>query len=173
MLDFPEVLPTDLLGVELRRLLPGTAEVAAVEKMVPEAEKAATFYYFTRKPLPLEEFLRAPGRITYAVYRGEEPLACTSVYDVEGDRVTLGFTWMAPSARGTGVNGAMKKALFEALRSAGMREAWFRADVDNVVSLRSMEKAGAERMHIEDAPRVYPDRVSQSVFFRKKLSTGG
>ncbi|WP_448852678.1 GNAT family N-acetyltransferase [Corynebacterium sp. 335C] len=103
--------------------------------------------------------------------RDVEPIACTSVYDAsEGEgRVTLGFTWVVPEWRGRGANQALKAAMFRALADAGVREAWFRADVENTPSLKAMERAGAARMHVEDAPRVYDDRVSQSVFYRRVL----
>lgn len=160
-------------GWELRLLTgedPG--ELDAVLATVPEADRAATFHFFTVVPLPLDEFVTAdPGRRTYGLFRGDEALACTSVYAADPDARTVmaGFTWTAPAWRGRGVNRAMKSALFSTLADAGVREVWFRADVENTASCRALERCGAERVRVDDAPRVYPDRVSRSVFYRRVL----
>lgn len=169
--ELPEHFPTGA-GREMRRV---TAQDAArVETALPEPDRDETFHFFTFSPFPLAEFVADDTRRTYALWDGDRPLACTTVYN--GDRsagtVMLGYTWVMPSARGNGgaANTEMKEAMYTALRSAGVGEVWFRADVENNRSCRSMEKNGAQRMHVEDAPRVYPDRVSQSVFYRKRLS---
>lgn len=170
----PEIIPAgvDPAGNtwELRRVTPETAGV--VEASVPSEQQAETFHFFTRLPIPLAAFLAAdPGRRTYALWRDGTPLACTSVYD--GDprerRVSLGFTWVAPDERGAGANRALKTAMFDALQEAGVSEVWFRADVANLRSCRSLEKAGAEWMFVDPEPRVYPDRVSRSVHYRRRL----
>ncbi|MDN5683559.1 GNAT family N-acetyltransferase [Corynebacterium glyciniphilum] len=169
--ELPERFPTGT-GREMRRV--AAQDAARVEAALPEPDRDETFRFFTCSPFPLAEFVADDTRRTYALWDGERPLACTTVYN--GDRsagtVMLGYTWVMPSARGNGgaVNTEMKEAMYTALRSAGVGEVWFRADVENHRSCRSMEKNGAQRMHIEAAPRVYPDRVSQSVFYRKRLS---
>ncbi|RAV31724.1 GNAT family N-acetyltransferase [Corynebacterium heidelbergense] len=147
--------------------------VAAVEATVAPEERAETFHYFTRLPLPLGPFIAADAtRRVYALV-GEDgsPVGCTSLYDCEEARrrVTLGFTWISPNRRGSGANAALKRGMFDALSAAGVREVWFRADVLNAASRRSLEKAGAQFSHIEAAPRVYPDRVSASVYYLKRL----
>lgn len=169
--ELPERLPTGT-GREMRRV---TAQDAArVEAAFPEPDRDETFHFFTFSPFPLAEFVADDTRRTYALWDGDRPLACTTVYN--GDRsagtVMLGYTWVMPPARGNGgaANTEMKETMYTTLRSAGVGEVWFRADVENHRSCRSMEKNGAQRMHVEDAPRVYPDRVSQSVFYRKRLS---
>ncbi|WP_420098490.1 GNAT family N-acetyltransferase [Corynebacterium sp.] len=181
--ELPDRFPAGT-GREMRRV---TAQDAAqVEAALPEPDREETFHFFTFSPFPLAEFVADDSRRTYVLWDsaedsaedgagdGDLPLACTTVYN--GDRsagtVMLGYTWVMPSARGRGgvANREMKDAMYTALRSAGVGEVWFRADVENHRSCRSMEKNGAERMHVEEAPRVYPDRESQSVFYRRILS---
>lgn len=169
--ELPDRFPAGT-GREMRRV---TAQDAAqVEAALPEPDREETFHFFTFSPFPLAEFVADDSRRTYVLWDRDRPLACTTVYN--GDRsagtVMLGYTWVMPSARGRGgvANTEMKDAMYTALRSAGVGEVWFRADVENLRSCRSMEKNGAERMHVEEAPRVYPDRESQSVFYRRILS---
>lgn len=177
--ELPDRFPAGS-GREMRRV---TAQDAArVEAALPEPDREETFHFFTFSPFPLAEFVADDSRRTYVLWDGagdgaadgDRPLACTTVYN--GDRsagtAMLGYTWVMPSARGRGgvANTEMKEAMYTALQAAGVREVWFRADMENLRSCRSMEKNGAERMHIEDAPRVYPGRVSRSVFYRRRLS---
>ncbi|MCZ9309690.1 GNAT family N-acetyltransferase [Corynebacterium uberis] len=153
-------------------LIDAPALIADIEATVPAAAREETFYYFTRSPFPLSEFVAAdPQRQTFGLWRGGEAVACSSIYDADAaaQRVTMGFTWVAPQWRGRGVNTVLKQGLFRELAAAGVREVWLRADVDNARSCAAMEKMGAQRMFVDEAPRVYPDRVSQSVFYRKTL----
>ncbi|RAV34215.1 GNAT family N-acetyltransferase [Corynebacterium heidelbergense] len=147
--------------------------VAAVEATVAPEERAETFHYFTRLPLPLGPFIAADAtrRVYALVGKNSSPVGCTSLYDCSEARrrVTLGFTWISPNRRGSGANAALKRGMFDELSDAGVREVWFRADVLNAASRRSLEKAGAQFSHIEAAPRVYPDRVSASVYYFKRL----
>ncbi|MCJ7857311.1 GNAT family N-acetyltransferase [Corynebacterium kalidii] len=148
--------------------------VEAVEAALPRDARDETFHFFTSSPFPLAEFVADDTRRTYALWDGDVPVACTTVYNTDRDAgtVMLGYTWVVPAARGHGgaANTELKEAMYTALQAAGVREVWFRADVENRRSCRSMEKNGAQRMHIEDAPRVYPDRVSRSVFYRRRLT---
>ncbi|MEJ6549979.1 GNAT family N-acetyltransferase [Corynebacterium sp. USCH3] len=169
--ELPDRFPAGT-GREMRRV---TAQDAAqVEAALPEPDREETFRFFTFSPFPLAEFVADDSRRTYVLWDSDRPLACTTVYN--GDRsagtVMLGYTWVMPSARGRGgvANTEMKDAMYTALRSAGVGEVWFRADVENLRSCRSMEKNGAERMHVEETPRVYSDRESRSVFYRRILS---
>ena len=164
-------------GREMR--LVTAQDAAAIEAALPEGQRAETFHFFTVRPFPLAEFIADPAKRTYALWSGEQPadrpLACTTVYNTDEDAgsVMLGYTWVMPDARGRGgaANRDLKSAMYRVLGEAGVREVWFRADVENLRSCRSMEKNGAERMHEEDAPRVYPDRTSRSVFYRRRLSS--
>lgn len=192
--DLPETVPAEPAdpddavtgdGWELRQVTPQDAP--AVEASVPAEDREDTFAFFTTLPFPVEEFIADPTRRMYALWSGDRVMASTTVYngDPENGTVMLGYTWVSPVHRGGGsghpghrgrsgrsgvVNTALKQAMYAACRDAGVREVWFRADVENLRSCRSMEKNGAHRMHLEDAPRVYPDgHVSQSVFYRKVL----
>lgn len=160
-------------GRLLRRLRPGDpATTRAVQEALPEHAREDTFRFFTRRPLPLVDFVALdPGRRVYGLFADDRPIGATAVYDCDEARarVSLGFTWLVPAARGTGANRAMKEALFAALAAAGVREAWFRADVENLASRRALVAVGATWAGFEDAPRLYPDRVSRSVLYRRAL----
>lgn len=178
---WPE-LPVVFPAGEAREMRLVTAQDAAgVDASLPVAEREETFRFFTFSPFPFVDFVAdsaAVSRRSYALYdrSGSTALACTTLYNCDRDTgtVMLGYTWVIPAARGNGgaANREMKSAMYRVLREAGVREVWFRADVKNLRSCRSMEKNGAQRMHIEDAPRVYegrPEMESQSVFYRKIL----
>ncbi|MEY8565754.1 GNAT family protein [Corynebacteriaceae bacterium 7-707] len=167
----PDRFPADG-GREMRRVTAQDADL--VEGALPPEDRGDTFRYFTASPFPLSGFITDDSRRTYALWADGAPVACTTVYNADraAGTVMLGHTWVTPSARGHGgaANTAMKEAMYTVLRQAGVDEVWFRADVENLRSCRSMEKNGAERMHVADAPRVYPDRVSRSVFYRRRLT---
>lgn len=161
-------------GLQLRRVTPELAELIE-EQLNAElgaTERSEMFRYYTRSIFPLRPFVEAPGRVTYALFRGEELLAQTSVYDADpGQRhVTLGFTYVLPAHRGKGYNPVLKQLLFRELASYGVRRVWFRMDRENRASQRGVERAGAVFSHVDDAARVYPDgRVSESLYFRREL----
>lgn len=171
--SLPEVIdgPGDL---QLRRL--DAALAAEVEGYVvastTEAEREELFRYYTRSVFPLDEFVTAPGRITYGLFAGERFVGQTSIYDanVSANHVTLGFTYVLPGARGRGYNPALKMMLFGELARRGVRGVWFRLDADNEASRRGVERAGAVFSHVDDAPREYPDgRVGESLYFFRTL----
>lgn len=179
--DFPDLIPAG--AHELRRLRPGgtpadVALVEAVDATVPENEITETFRFFRQIPAGggrLRSFLADfPGRdsATYGVVDADSgrAIGCTSLYDwdLEAGTCMIGWTWLSPSARGTGANTQVKEALFAALRRAGFSTAVLRADVENERSVAAMRKVGARDGEIEDAPRSYPwdpSRVSRSQFF--------
>lgn len=171
--SLPEVIdgPSDL---QLRRLDPALA--AEVEGYVvastTEAEREELFRYYTRSVFPLDEFVAAPGRITYGLFAGERFVGQTSIYDanVSADHVTLGFTYVLPGARRRGYNPALKMMLFSELARRGVRGVWFRMDAENEASRRGVELAGAVFSHVDEAPREYPDgRVGESLYFFRTL----
>ncbi|RIX33892.1 GNAT family N-acetyltransferase [Corynebacterium falsenii] len=171
--SLPEVI--DGLGdLQLRRLDPALA--AEVEGYVvastTEAEREELFRYYTRSVFPLDEFVEAPGRITYGLFAGERFVGQTSIYDanVSANHVTLGFTYVLPGARGRGYNPALKMMLFSELARRGVRGVWFRLDAENEASRRGVERAGAVFSHVDEAPREYPDgRVGESLYFFRTL----
>lgn len=57
----------------------------------------------------------------------------------------LGGTYMTPSARGTGLNGAIKPLLIERAIDCGFTRIEFRVDMRNSRSQRAVEKLGAVR----------------------------
>lgn len=180
--DLPATIPVDLPGYSAELRLVGAHDAIAVENSVSEQDQAETFAFFTFLPFPIEEFIAEPDRRMYALWVEDRVIASTTVYNADADARTamLGCTWVVPefrgqSSRGSSVNTALKQAMYSALRAAGVGEVWFRADVENLRSCRSMEKNGAQRMHLDEEPRVYPElpnragRVSSSVFYRKFL----
>lgn len=180
-IDFPDTIRAD--DLELRRLLApalggDATDVEAIDSAVPEELQRETFYYFTSLPAGggrLATFLaeQAP-RVTYGVFSPDEPLGSTSLYnwDLSTRMCMVGYTWLAPAARGTGANGKVKTALFDVLRQHGFTTARLRADVDNARSRAAMAKVGAEPAEIEPGPREYdwdPGRVSRSQYFTVNL----
>lgn len=57
----------------------------------------------------------------------------------------LGGTYMTPSVRGTGLNGAIKPLLIERAIDCGFTRIEFRVDIRNIRSQRAVEKLGAVR----------------------------
>lgn len=170
-------LPSTIDGPGDLQLRQVTADMATglqkyYDEQLSRSEYEELFHFFTRSPLPLEPFISDAMRTTYALYRGDRPVAQTSVYDADksAQTVTLGFTFVLPRERGAGHNAVLKSLLFRELAARGVREVWFRMDETNTPSRRGVERAGAVFSHVEDAPRKYPDgRVGRSVFFRREL----
>ncbi|WP_333619956.1 GNAT family N-acetyltransferase [Dietzia sp.] len=179
--DFPDCI--DAAPFELRRLRPLEAggdanEIAAVDEMVPEEEIGETFRFFTSIPAGggrLSGFLAEDApRCTYAVWNGDRPIGCTSLYnwDLSARTCMIGYTWMAQAARGTGANVKVKEGLFATLREHGFRMVRLRADIANERSRAAMAKVGAVPAEIEPGPRVYardPDREARSQYFEREL----
>lgn len=179
--DFPDVISAD--GLELRRLRAPAhggdpADVDAIDSAVPPASIRETFYYFTSIPAGdgrLAEFLAEDApRVTYGVWSGASPLGSTSLYnwDLAARTCMIGYTWLAPAARGTGANAKVKAALFDTLREHGFARVRLRADVANHRSRAAMEKIGAREAEVEPGPRLYdwdPERRSRSQYFELDL----
>ncbi|MDN6511578.1 MAG: hypothetical protein L0K56_12865, partial [Corynebacterium sp.] len=70
-------------GREMR--LVTAQDAAAIEAALPEGQRAETFHFFTVRPFPLAEFIADPAKRTYALWSGDRPLACTTVYNTDED----------------------------------------------------------------------------------------
>lgn len=69
-------------------------------------------------------------------------------YELESrqERLSIGYTWLVPDARGTGINYHMKYLMFRQVFEVWqMRRVALFADVTNMASVRAMEKAGCVR----------------------------
>ena len=179
--DFPDLIPAD--GLELRRLRApfhggDATDVEAIDNAVPPESIRETFFYFTSIPAGngrLAEFLAEDApRVTYGVWNGTEPLGSTSLYawDLAARTCMIGYTWLAPAARGTGANTKVKSALFTTLIRHGFTAVRLRADVANARSRAAMLKIGAREAEVEPGPRLYdwdPDRRSRSQYFVVEL----
>lgn len=179
--DFPDRIEAE--DLELRRLRAPSAggdaaDVDAIDSLVAPEDIAETFYYFTSIPAGdgrLREFLAEDApRVTYGVWSGTRPLGSTSLYnwDLGARTCMIGYTWLAPTARGTGANAKVKAALFEVLRSHRFTGVRLRADVANERSRAAMRKVGAREAEVEPGPRLYPwdgGRSSRSQYFELDL----
>lgn len=177
--ELPVTLPSGDSGV-LRLLDADTATRvdSALAECVPSdsASPAELGHFMTRPPFPLSSFIQDATRFTYGFFDNpaadELPVAMTSIYDVDqsAQEATMGFTVVAPHARGRGLNAAMKLALFDELAEVGIRAVWFRMDGENRAAARGVRAVGAVFSHVGDDPRAYPDgRVGKHHFYRRQL----
>ncbi len=95
----------------------------------------------------LTALLANPGRFAFAVVL-DGALIGMSAYlrlDLPGDKLEIGNTYIAPSARGTGLNHRMKTLMIEHAFSCGFRRIEFRVDARNERSQAAVLKLGACR----------------------------
>lgn len=87
----------------------------------------------------------APGRAFYAFLLGGEVVGTSSFTVADGPNrvVEIGGTYFHPSARGTGVNGRIKRLMIGAVFAHGARRLEFRVDGINHRSRAAVEKLGA------------------------------
>jgi RimJ/RimL family protein N-acetyltransferase len=90
---------------------------------------------------------RAGAGVLYAVCRDERVVGATAYLGPDGEEgvVQIGGTYIAPSARGTGFNGRMKRLMIEHAFACGFRRIEFRIDERNARSQAAVEKLGAVR----------------------------
>jgi len=104
----------------------------------------------------LTALLANPGRFAFAVLL-DGTLVGMSAYlrlDLPGDTLEIGNTFIAPSARGTGLNRRMKKLMIEHAFSCGFRRIEFRVDARNERSQAAVLKLGAHREGLLRAERI-------------------
>jgi RimJ/RimL family protein N-acetyltransferase len=90
---------------------------------------------------------RAGTGVLYAVCRGDRVVGTTAFLrpDATEGVLELGGTYIAPSVRGTGFNGRMKKLMIDHAFACGFRRIEFRIDERNKRSQAAVAKLGAQR----------------------------
>ncbi len=91
--------------------------------------------------------LTAPANRPYAVFDGDNMVGCTSWYgwDDASRSVAIGFTYLAPTSRGSGFNLALKALMIGHARACGVIRIHFDIDVRNTRSQAAVLKLGATR----------------------------
>ena len=100
--------------------------------------------------------LANPGRLGFAVLLGGV-LVGMSAYlriDASADTLEVGNTYLAPAARGTGLNRRMKALMIGHAFDCGFRRIEFRVDARNVRSQAAVRKLGAAREGLLRAERI-------------------
>jgi RimJ/RimL family protein N-acetyltransferase len=72
----------------------------------------------------------------------------------ERQTVEIGNSYIVPSARGSGLNGRVKRLLLDRAFARGIRRVEFRVDMRNARSLAALAKLGARREGVLRAERV-------------------
>ena len=88
-----------------------------------------------------------PGEAGFAIFSGDRLVGMSSYLGIDrANRVVeIGRTYMAPSVRGTGLNGRVKRLMLERAFAAGFTRVEFRIDTRNARSMAAVEKIGAVR----------------------------
>lgn len=90
---------------------------------------------------------RAAAGVFFAACQGERVVGTTAYLrpDAHEGVLELGGTYIAPSVRGTGYNGRMKRLLIDHAFACGFRRIEFRVDQRNQRSQAAVLKLGAQR----------------------------
>jgi len=114
------------------------------------AEDPSIFRYMTWQDdfdAWFDDALRAPGDVAFAVVGASGEAGSTRYLNFEPDhrRVEIGWTWLRPSAHGTGVNVEAKLLLLErAFEEHGMQRVEFKTDARNERTRGSLLALGAQ-----------------------------
>ena len=94
-----------------------------------------------------DAILANPGRLPFASFAGGVLVGTTAYLNVEAAHGTLeiGGTYLAPDARGTGINTRIKRLMIDRALAAGFDRIEFRIDTRNARSMRAVENLGATR----------------------------
>lgn len=90
-------------------------------------------------------FHDAKGWVPYIALRGDDVVGMTHYIspDPANGTVEIGGTYLAPSLRGTGYNGAMKRLMIDHAFACGFARVEFRIDTRNARSMAAVAKLGA------------------------------
>ncbi len=88
-----------------------------------------------------------PGRLAFALFAGGVLIGTSCYLNVAAAerQVEIGGTYLAPPARGTGINGRLKRLMIDHAIACGFARIEFRIDVRNGRSMAAVEKLGAVR----------------------------
>ena len=115
-----------------------------------------------------DKLLATPGRLAFAVLIDGGLVGMTAYLRLEPGAQTLeiGNTYLAPSARGTGVNDRMKRLMIDHAFGCGIRRIEFRIDARNGRSQAAAAKIGAQREGLLRAERItWTGHVRDTVLF--------
>lgn len=103
-----------------------------------------------------DALLATPERIPFALLHDGRVVGMSSYINPSAvHRSTeIGGTYLAPEARGTGVNAGFKRLMIERAAAAGFHRIEFRVDTRNTRSMAAVEKLGAVREGILRRHRV-------------------
>ena len=96
------------------------------------------------------------SRMPYAVIEGEALVGMTAWLrpDVSAQTVELGNSYIHPGARGTGLNGRVKRLMLDHAFSVGFRRVEFRIDERNGRSQAAVAKLGCTKEGVLRAERI-------------------
>ncbi|HWJ69885.1 MAG TPA: GNAT family protein [Sphingobium sp.] len=113
--------------------------------------------------------LRAnPGRLAFAVIHDDALVGMTAYLrlDPAAQTLEIGNSYLAPAARGTGLNMAMKRLMIEHAFACGFRRIELRIDTRNARSMAAARKLGAVQEGILRAERIiWTGHVRDSALF--------
>lgn len=112
--------------------------------------------------------LAGPDRQVFAVLLDGVVRGMTAYVSVRADRqgLEVGGTFLAPAARGTGLNGRVKRLILDRAFAAGFRRVEFRIDRRNLRSQAAVRKLGAVEEGVLRAERVtWTGHVRDTVVF--------
>jgi RimJ/RimL family protein N-acetyltransferase len=94
-----------------------------------------------------DDAMNNPGRVIFAAFAGGVLIGMTGYTVIVPNHAALeiGMTYLAPEARGTGINRRFKELLLANAFTAGFTRAEFRVDTRNLRSQAAMAKLGAMR----------------------------
>ncbi|MGV3730789.1 MAG: GNAT family N-acetyltransferase [Sphingopyxis sp.] len=96
------------------------------------------------------------SRMPYAIIDGEALVGMTAWLrpDVSAQTVELGNSYIHPAARGTGLNGRVKRLLLDHAFAVGIRRIEFRVDERNKQSQAAVAKLGCTKEGVLRAERI-------------------
>ena len=96
------------------------------------------------------------SRMPYAIVDGEALVGMTAWLrpDVSAQTFELGNSYLHPAARGTGLNGRMKRLMLDHAFAVGVRRIEFRIDERNARSQAAVAKLGAVKEGVLRAERI-------------------
>jgi RimJ/RimL family protein N-acetyltransferase len=94
-----------------------------------------------------DDLIDAAGRVPFAAFAGGVLVGMTGYLHIEPRHrvLEIGGTYLAPDARGTGVNRHFKRLLIDHAFACGFHRIEFRVDARNLRSQAAVEKLGATR----------------------------
>ncbi|WP_432770917.1 MAG: GNAT family N-acetyltransferase [Sphingopyxis sp.] len=96
------------------------------------------------------------SRMPYAIFAGERLVGMTAWLraDVSAETVEIGNSYIHPDARGTGLNGRLKRLMIDHAFAVGIRRIEFRIDERNARSQAAVAKLGAVKEGVLRAERI-------------------